>query len=442
MNPNRKLAVNIIRKIPRFRDAYNAQELLGQREGWSRGTIEEFQLSAVNNLWSHAIRNVPHFRKMYERMHLPSRFSSLVEFSNAVPASTKEEIRKNRFEFLSQEAKRGVWLYTGGSTGVPTPAYWDLEARKAALHVQYRARLIWGIDIFDEAAYLWGHSASFAPGFRGQLAKLRLPLEDYMRNRIRLSAYALDVKNLDNYIERIQDFKPRILYSYSSAAMLLARRAEQRGVRPASLKLAVLTAEPAYQSLVESVERAFRIPAVKEYGAVETGVMAYEIPSRSLVVREDRIFLEASKTDSNTYKILVTVLDNLSYPLIRYEIGDLTDRPLQSPPKGFSTLGDIIGRSNDFLIGKDGVVVHPEALTHVVKQFASSIVRFTAHQHADGRVTLRLEADSMTNSQVNHMKNALTKLLSGQHIDVDFSGVEPTVAGKHRWIISDINKSK
>ena len=57
------------------------------------------------------------------------------------------------------------------------------------LRCRYRMQAAWGVDFFDRSAMLWGHSASLKPGLAGYLALVRLPVEDWLRNRLRLSAY-------------------------------------------------------------------------------------------------------------------------------------------------------------------------------------------------------------------------------------------------------------
>src|SRR5262249_16828267 len=146
--------------------------------------------------------------------------------------------------FLSGRAGPGHWAWTSGSTGIPLKVYWGTEAAREALCCQYRHSAMWGVDIFDRVGFLWGDSSSLAPGVAGWLAHLRQPLLDWLRSRVRLSAYPLGPADLRRYLRRLAAVRPAALYGYSQAVELLARAAGE-GFRCPSLRLVRLTSEPA-----------------------------------------------------------------------------------------------------------------------------------------------------------------------------------------------------
>src|SRR5262249_54439403 len=139
------------------------------------------------------------------------------------------------------------------------------------------------------------------------------------------------------------------LYAYSSAAYLLALEAEAGGFRCDPLRLTVLSAQPAFPSLVEAVKRGLRAPVAVEHGASECGLIAAQGPDRAPRVREDLVLLETLPRDDGRYDIVVSVLNNPSFPLLRYAIGDVSDAPLAVPGRGFAGLHNVAGRDNDLL---------------------------------------------------------------------------------------------
>ena len=66
---------------------------------------------------------------------------------------------------------------------------------------------------------------TLAPGLAGLVARWRRPLEDRLRNRLRLSAYRMGREDLLLYLRKIQAFRPASIYGYSTALYLLAREA-------------------------------------------------------------------------------------------------------------------------------------------------------------------------------------------------------------------------
>ena len=54
---------------------------------------------------------------------------------------------------LSEEAQRGKWHRTGGSTGAPLSTFWGRSAHRESLRAKYRAYQQWDIDIFDRGVH-------------------------------------------------------------------------------------------------------------------------------------------------------------------------------------------------------------------------------------------------------------------------------------------------
>lgn len=434
--------MTVIRMLPRFRKAYASLSTYAARERWSRDAIEQLQLDRINQLWRHAIEYVPYYRELSKARRLPPRFADLREFSTLVPLLAKETVRSKPQELRSRRAEPGQWRYTGGSTGVPTRVFRSHAAHQAMLRSRYRFYQMWDIDIFDRWAFVWGHSASFAPGWKGLKSRLAEPVKDRFRRRIRLSAYDLSRDTLRRHLDRIQTFQPAAIYSYSMAGHLLAREALENGFTCDSLKMVNLTAEPVHDYIVRSVERAFGVPAVAEYGSVECGFLAGEWPDRTLRVREDEVFLESVQRDDGVYEIVVTVLDNPSFPLLRYKIGDVTDAPIVYPDRGFAIVHDVTGRDIDFVQTKTGRHLHGLSFEHVLQE-CTFLRRWRVHQRADGSVSVVAESSRAVDAETKAgLANKLRELLEGYEVEIEFDNPFPsTRAGKHRAIVSDLYSS-
>jgi phenylacetate-CoA ligase len=431
--------MRLLRFLPRFRKAYAALAELERRESWSRADIEAFQLERLNSVWRRASERVPHYRRLAREANLPPRFASLEEFRSAVPVLPRAEVRDHPQEFLSEQAPRGSWKRTSGSTGANAAVFWSGESYRQMLHGKYRFLAQWGVDIFDRTAFLWGRAATFKAGWAGLIARWRLPIEDRLRNRIRLSAYHLGRADLHAHFRRLARFRPALLYAYSSAAYLLAREAEVADFRCPSLKLAVLTSEFIFPHTVPVIERALGVPAVSEYGSVECGFLAGEGRDRKLRVREDAVLLETLPRDDGRHDITVTVFNNPAFPLLRYALGDVTDAPLELPPRGFAILHNVAGRDCDVVLSKGGCPLHPSRFNHIFEH-DKRVRRWRVHQHADGAVSVSVEptdpADLLAPAR---LEQEIRELVEGYPVTV---AVVPSLgvsgAGKHRWIQSDL----
>ncbi|MBT8202388.1 MAG: phenylacetate--CoA ligase family protein [Acidimicrobiia bacterium] len=429
--------MSLLRHLPRFRALEQRLGDLADREQWSRTRLDEFQLERLNALWAHAREHVPHYRDLATDRSLPDQFGDLGEFSSTVPVLDKALVRDKPEQFFSDEAAPGGWHRTGGSTGIPMRVYWEHTAHRQSLQIRYRSEQARGVGVFDRHAFLWGHGASLAPGWRGGMARVRRAVEDRLRRRIRLSAYQVGPDDLASHLQRMGRFQPVCLYGYSSAVNLLAEAAEAAGTSVPSLRLVTLSAEPAHPWIVEQVGRGFGAPVLIEYGSVECGNMAISDESGRLRVREDHVLLETVEREDGRFDVIVTVLYNPSFPLIRYRIEDVTEHALNRPTAGFAWLDAIGGRDNDFLWTATGGRVHPQAVKHVVEHLP--VRRFTARQSGSGLLTLMVEADrDLPPSDVDRTTHLLQEMLGGLPIRVETHATLPSSpAGKHRWVIAD-----
>lgn len=431
--------MHLLTLLPRFRRAYRALEGLAAVESWSRDDLERLQLERLNAVWGHAVRHVPHYRGLATTQQLPERFDSLDQFTASVPILPKRTVRADRMTLVSERPAPGTWRFTGGSTGAVTRVYCEHEAHRARLQVKYRHSAMWGVDFLDRTAFLWGHGASFAPGWRGQVGRLRRPVEDRLRNRLRLSAYDLSSPVLSSYLRRLASFQPRSLYAYSTAAWLLAKQAVTDGASVDSLRYVMLTAEPACPHIVANVERAFNVPAIKEYGSIECGVLAVEWPDRTLRVREDLSMIETIERDDGRFDIVVTVLGNASFPLFRYHIGDVTDRAIVFPDSGFAVLNQIEGRENDLVVSRSGRMLHPLWFDDLFENTRGTR-RWRVYQDAAGAVSVEVELEPGAQGiDERQIARAIESHLDGFPVSVaTVSRVTQNAAGKHRWVSSDL----
>ena len=429
--------MRLIRYLPRFAKADRALAALAEHEAWSRDQIADYQLHAINALWKSAVASVPYYESLQRSRRLPSSFDDLEHFRESVPVLSKQAVRAQPELFRSRSAERGFWCRTGGATGAPMRVFWRQEAHLEMLRTKYRAYQMWGIDYLDRIAFLWGHSTFFQPGLKGKIARLRQPAEDYLRNRLRLSAYNVGPRHLSEYLQRLREFRPAAIYGYPSAVRLLAMQAKTESVQLPSVRVIAITGEPADAETIKVIEAAFGAPVMIEYGSVECGHIAHSWPDNSLRVREDVMHLETMPSDRTDYNLVVTPLNNSSFPLIRYAIEDLSTAELTIPDRGFAILRDVVGRSNDFLLTRDGDVVHSSRFDAMFKYQCKNVRRFQVHQRAEGDIEISVESEQQGGVQTEGIEQLVGEILGFRvHAQV-VDQVPLTPAGKFRQITSD-----
>ena len=433
--------VNLIRLLPRFRRARAELATLAARERWSRPEVEAYQLERLNAVWGHAVAHVPHYRRLAAERRLPPCFGSLAEFRGCVPVLTKAEVRARPMDFLSERAGPGEWHLTSGSTGTPMRFFWSGEAHRASLRAKYRFQEAWGIDVFDPAVFLWGRGAALAPGLKGVLAALKAPVLDWLRNRRTLSAYELSPAELRRQLDRIGRFRPALLYGFSRAIHLLAQQARAQGWHCPSLRLAIMTSEPAFAPMVRAAEDALGVPVANEYGSTDLGLTAYEWPDRTLRVREDNVLAEVLPRQDGRFDVVLSTLLNDSYPLLRYAIEDTTAGPLSVPDVGFAILPGVEGRNGDLILSRTGRAIHPTRVDAVFEFETGRLVRrYQVQQRKDGSLDVAVELEDPGDvALAGEVRTKVAALVEGYAVRVEVvSSIPQTAAGKHRMICSEL----
>ncbi len=78
-----------IKRLLRFKKAYQSLAELAEHENWSRVKIETYQLKRLNELWGHATCHVDYYCEKAKAENLPSSFESLDHFRSTVPILPK-----------------------------------------------------------------------------------------------------------------------------------------------------------------------------------------------------------------------------------------------------------------------------------------------------------------------------------------------------------------
>jgi phenylacetate-CoA ligase len=396
-------------------------------------------------------REVP----FYRRLNLPLadlRRLGLAEILAALPMVTKEMIRGRNPDFLSATPLKGIWTKTGGSTGEPTEIFHDyLKIRQSKASLAF-ARQWWGLKLGQRCFYVWGHSASLAPGWPGVKDRILRPFKDLLRLRLRVNAYRMDQKSLGEYVRRLIRFQPLMIMGYTSSIYLLAQKFLDDGCDAGTLprlRGVIVTADPCYPFQAELIRTAFGAPVIVEYGSVEVGVIAYDHPDGTFRVLEDRLVVETVPHGDGLYDLVVTDLGSRSQPLIRFAMDDQCQKPLDMPPhgEGFRTLGAIDGRVLDSVVGAGGRRLHGVALSHIVNASYPGVLRYRFHQQASGRLRVELQlkprASKDPGAEAHLLAYLQNELGAGTPIELTYlESFPPTPSGKFRWVVSEMRQNQ
>lgn len=345
----------------------------------NRAQIEQVQLRKLNQL----LEAILPANRFYERkLENRKRVSSLEEFSRDFPLTTRHEIVRDRLEhppygtnltFLLDQYVR--CHQTSGTTTVPirwldTAESWD--------HIVEN----W-IQIFGAAQVTAKDRFFFAFSF-GPFLGFWSALEAVLRLRCfcfpggSMSSLARIQAMLDNGIT--------VLCCTPTYAQHLGEVAREKRIdlSASRLRLIIVAGEsggsiPATRSRIEGLWPGAAV--FDHHGMTEVGPVSYQCPAQPglLHVLESAYYpevltprSEAGVQPGETGELVLTTLDRIGSPLVRYRTGDLVKPRFRSACAcGRSDLaleGGILGRSDDMVVVR-GVNVYPSAVEDIVRAF-------------------------------------------------------------------------
>jgi phenylacetate-CoA ligase len=403
------------------------------------------QLDLWNTEWRRLRTHVPYFRSLAEERRLPIEFTCWQQFIQNVPIMTRAEIQKNKNKMISTEKPPELVRMTGGSTAEPIqiPA-WHSEYQFCGYDI-WLARSWYEVLPDSRLFLLWGHSHLLGTGVRGWINSHKRMLFDRLLGYCRFSAYDLQPSSMQKAARELISFKPNYVIGYSVALDLFARanfnlREEFQTI---GLKVVVGAAEgfPSPSS-ISLLNHLFGCHVGMEYGSVETTLIAHTHPKGGYYVFWRSYFIEAEHESnaSSGLKVRVTSLYPRCFPLVRYEIGDeieLGDLYTKSAI-GIEAFQRVVGRCNDYVILEDGVIIHSELFTHVVRS-NTEISNYQIIQNGKKIFVNYLSRDRLSNEKISEIKMLLVKIHSGLAC-VEIKRVESlqqTIAGKTPMVIRE-----
>lgn len=416
-----------------------------ERTQWlSPGRLETLQLERLREFLSNVGEHVPYYRKLFHDMAFePESISSLSDLAR-LPFLSKAIIRANTDQLKSELAQDLSRFNTGGSSGEPLIFFLGNERVSHDVAAKWRATRWWDVDIGDPEIVVWG-----SPIELGTQDRVRQIRDRLLRTRL-LPAFEMSEAKLDRFVAEIRAMRPRMLFGYPSALAHIARHAETRGQRMDDLgiRVAFVTSEKLYEHQREIISRVFGCRVANGYGGRDAGFIAHECPSGGMHLTAEDIIVEIVDEAGNPVphgsagEIVTTHLATGDFPFIRYRTGDigvLDDQPCACG-RGLPLLKEIQGRTTDFVVARDGTVLHGLALVYVVRDIPGVKEFKIVQESLDlSRVFLVTEAPFRPENVQTIIDGFKRRLGADVEIQIEHvASIPKEASGKFRYIISHV----
>ena len=139
---------------------------------------------------------------------------------------------------------------------------------------------------------------------------------------------------------------------------------------------------------------------------------------------------------------MLTGLCSEAQPFIRYRTGDMVRLAAEScrEGRGLHVIGEVAGRSTDFVVRADGTIMHALAVIYVLRAI-DGIREFRVIQHEVDRIEVLVVPDAgWTPAGAIAIERGLqARLGAGVRTETrSVDAIAPEASGKHRYVVSHV----
>lgn len=376
----------------------------------------------------------PFWRDRFLKYEINVDSNNPIEEIQKLPILTKDEVKMFSKEFkISILDDKVEEVRTSGTTGgsLIFQQTRTMENKQWAIWWRYRKR--YGLNLSDWMGWFGGKLLVSKDQQKPPFYRI-----NYFGKQIMFSPIHLNRKNAISYYKEIEKRKLKWLHGYPSQLAALGSYILEYKLPPIdSIKVITTGAEGLMDYQKKIIFKAFNIVPVEHYGLTEGVANISQLPEGDYIVDQDFAFTEFVPLNENDqiYKIIGTNYSNFSFPLIRYDTGDLAKVELtEEKAKVFS----IEGREDDYITLGNGNRFGP--MNQIFKNFKNvkeAQVCYKAPNNIELRLVKGEDFDMSCDEEViiNSVQERLTDKNAKFHI-VYQDKVKRTESGKIKSVVT------
>ena len=425
---------------------------LKQSQWLSLGQMRLLQEEKLRRLISHAYHHVGYYRERMDALGLGPDDIKTLDDLGKLPLLGKADVRENlHFDLLSDnhDNDRILRIATSGSTGEPFVCYADQHQLEIRLASTLRSMEWTGWQFGDRQARLWHQTLGMSPS---QVARERF--DAWLLRRLFVPAFEMSEGAMASFLGRLASFDPVLIDGYAESFNYLAGHLGAAKSRPDLRPRGIISSAQALpEESRKIIEAAFGARVFDKYGSREFSGIAYECEAHEgHHVMAESYVVEILKDGRQALpgevgEVVITDLNNLCLPFIRYRVGDLAEAMDGTEPcpcgRGLPRVGRIEGRVQSLVIGAHGKVMPGTFFSHLFKDYDHLVRQYQVVQEERGAITLKVVKGSRFTPELfeREILTVLRRYLGEEtRIDVQFVDLIPLVrTGKRQAVISKLS---
>jgi phenylacetate-CoA ligase len=334
---------------------------------------------------------------------------------------------------------------SSGSTGAPVTFYEDGAVTGRNWSLELRVKAWFGHKPGVREARLVRVSTDYLPQSKALLAR------QYLWHQLILPGVNLTDREHALSVAKIQAFRPKILWGFTSALTGLADYVRRSNIDVSSWRpaLAISWAGPLYDHEKALLSGVFQCAQTNIYGSREVGHVAFLCPAGSLHVNQEDLLVESVRDGTNGApeplgELVVTALDAVPMPFIRYRMGDIGEvAPSQCAcGRSLVVIKDLLGRTGEVFFTRDGRMLAPNfwMRTFMVGRQSQTIERWQVHYRKDRSIQLRLvpRPTFSPDTEADLRRHLEKNLSTATPVDFEYvAQIDRHPSGKDMLIIND-----
>jgi len=396
--------------------------------------VRKIQLARMKKLLCDVYRSFPFYQERFDSVQFdPFKMADLRDIKK-VPILEKDDYRTFINGQLEQGDKRYQQWYsdtTGGSTGIPLRVLRNWDERAYMLAKWMRVLILNG--------YNW-RDVTFS-----------MPAPDHIQRDSFVQRFGIMRRHMVGFTEPVEmmvemymKVKPTVIYGNKTHLVQIALYCDQHNIELPKPRICISFAETMDERSKAVIENCFGSESLMQiYGAIEFSIIAFDIKGEDYCNWSHTTnyleVLDKNGQDTDFGSSIITDLFIRSFPMIRYNLGDILDTEIKD---GLPVIKKIHGRQDDSIVFTNGERL-PWHIFSLILERQKELKQFRVIQEEFNRIRILVASDAEADKDT--VENAI---LSDLHEEVSAEGMEyiidfvdiipPDPNGKIRLLISKV----
>jgi len=434
-------------------------------EYYSQERLQNIQFEKLKKILTYANQFVPFYQKRFKEVGFEVNDLKTFDDLKKIPCLTRQDVIDNHNDMVdirlinfikaAENSSRGpaepilfarfkkdrlIRNTSSGSTGYPTTFYEDGSVTGMNWAEELRFKKWYGINPGEKEARLVRFSTDYMP------CDKKIRFRKILWNQLLLPGVNLQEKDYDYICKQLVEFKPKVLWGFTSALTgvanyILSTNSYKNLIKP---ELIITWAAPLYDHERQILNDVFNCSVTNIYGTRELGHIAALCSNGRFHINQENYFVENEKIDSLSSELLVTSLVKSPMPFIRYRTGDLGIVKSYDCKcgKSLQIIDEFLGRTGEVFITSNGKMISPNfwCRTFMEKSRARSIQRFQVIYKKDKSIKILLVKNSNFTTEIeSDLKKYLITNFS-EEVPFTFeyvSEIKPQISGKYQMVVKE-----